>query len=112
MNANTRKAQQLLRDRRRTQRATARIHRNGTATLATHAIAAGLTPRQASTVASSLRTATRKLGITGRPGSCFRKGARRACTCYTPAEVALAALSYRPRRAEYKLAAAQLRLAA
>jgi hypothetical protein len=110
--ASSRKAARLLRDRRRTQRATARIHRNGDATLATHAIAAGLGPREARTVASSLRTATRKLGITGRPGTCFRKGARRNCTCFTPAEVAVAATSYRPRRPEYKLAAAQLRLAA
>ena len=91
--------------------AQARIRR-GPATLATHALAAGLAPREARTVASSLRKNAAKAGITGVAGCTFRKGALRACVRYTRAAVALIAALYRPRKPAYKLAATRLALAA
>lgn len=112
MNARSRQARQTLRNRTRSQRAAARINRNGTGTLATHALAAGLTPRQASSVASSLRKNAAKLGIQGQTGTAYRKGQVRTCTRYSRAEVAAIAAIYRPRRAEYKICAARLALAA
>ncbi|QKW31431.1 hypothetical protein HUT11_35295 (plasmid) [Streptomyces seoulensis] len=112
MNASSRQARQSIRNRTRTQRAAARITRRGTGTLTTHAIAAGLTPRQASSVASSLRKAATKLGITGQAGIAYRKGRARACTRYTRAQVAALTVVYRPRRADYQACAARLALAA
>ncbi|MFC9891477.1 hypothetical protein [Streptomyces pilosus] len=112
MNASSRQARHTIRQRTRTQRAAARINRRGTGTLASHAIAAGLTPRQANSVASSLRKAATKLGIQGQTGTAYRKGRARTCTRYTRAQVAALAVTYRPRRADYKIAAARLALAA
>lgn len=101
MNASSRKAQQLLRQRSATTRAAAKIRRTGTGTLATHGIAAGLSASEARTVASSLRTAAKRLGITGHADTTFRKGARRDCCRFTTAEVALIAAKYAPRKARY-----------
>ena len=70
MNASYRKAARTLRDRTRTQRAAARINRNGHATIATHAIAQGLTHRDATSIAGSLRKAATKLHITGTDSRC------------------------------------------
>lgn len=112
MNANARQARHAIRTRTRTQRAASRINRRGTGTLASHAIAAGLTPSQARTVASSLRRAATKLGIHGEAGISYAKGRARTCKRYTRHEVAVIALAYRPRRAEYKACAARLALAA
>lgn len=112
MNASSRQARRTIRTRTRTQRAAARIARRGTGTLASHAIAAGLTPRQASSVASSLRKAATRLGIQGQPGISYRKGRARTCTRYTPQQVGMLALTYRPRRPEYQACAARLALAA
>jgi hypothetical protein len=106
------KAAQLLRDRTRTQRAASRIRRNGSASLATHGIAQGLTPRQAASVASSLRTAARKLHLIGTTARVHAGRRMRTTTRYTPAQVALAAAIYKPRVQAYKIAAARLVLAA
>jgi hypothetical protein len=102
---------QAVRARRAQSAAQARIHR-GPATLATHAIAAGLGVREARTVASSLRKAAAKLGVVGQTGVAYRKGQARACTRWSRAQVAVLALAYRPRRDLYKQAAARLSLAA
>jgi hypothetical protein len=102
---------QVVKARRATTRAQARIRR-GPATLATHAIAAGLGVREARTVASSLRKAAAKLGVVGQAGVAYRKGQARACVRWTRAQVAVLALAYRPRRDLYKQAAARLSLAA
>lgn len=112
MNQRSRTARATLRQRTRTNHAAARIARNGNASLTTHAIAAGLPPRQARTVASSLRTAVRKLGITGTAHRVHAGRRMRTANRYTPAQVAAAAGTYRPRTAAYKAAAAQLTLAA
>jgi hypothetical protein len=101
-----------LKARTRTQRAAAKIRRQGTGTLATHCVAAGLGIKEARTVASSLRKNAAKAGVTGQAGISYRKGAARACTRYTPAEVAAIAVIYRPRKPAYKVAAARLALAA
>ncbi|MFF9287476.1 hypothetical protein [Streptomyces griseosporeus] len=112
MNANTRQARHTIRTRTRTQRAAARINRRGNGSLTTHCLAAGLNPKEARTVASSLRKAATKLGIQGQAGIAYRKGQARACTRYTPAQVAALAVIYRPRKAAYQAAAARLALAA
>lgn len=112
MNASSRQARHTIRTRTRTQRAAARIARRGTGSLTTHCIAAGLTPTEARTVASSLRRAATKLGIQGVPARTHAAGRMRDCTRYTPAQVAQAAVVYRPRKDAYKDAAARLALAA
>ncbi|MGV9756945.1 hypothetical protein ACWDUC_14155 [Streptomyces tricolor] len=101
-----------LKARTRTHRAAARIRRQGVATLATHCIAAGLTPREARTVAGSLRKNAEKAGVTGTPSVSYTHGRARHCTRYTPAEVARIAVIYRPRKPAYRTAAARLALAA
>ena len=112
MKASNRQAHRTIRTRTRTQRAAARINRRGNGSLTTHCIAAGLTPKEARTVASSLRKAVTKLGIHGTPARTHAAGRMRDCRRYSPAEVARAAVVYRPRKAAYKDAAARLALAA
>jgi hypothetical protein len=102
-----------LKTRTRTQRAAAKIRRQGVATLATHCVAAGLGIREARTVAGSLRKNAAKAGVTGTPGISYAKNIKaRTCTRYTPAEVARIAVVYRPRKPAYKVVAARLALAA
>lgn len=112
MIASNRTRRATVKARTRTQHAAAKIRREGVATLATHAVAAGLGIREAASVAGSLRDKTEKAGVVGIAGRSFRKGAARPCTRYTPTEVAALVALYRPRRAEFKLAAARLALAA
>lgn len=112
MTARTRTARRILNQRTRANRAAAKIRRTGQDTLATHCIAAGLAPKEARTVASSLRKNATKANVTGTPSISYTHGQRRACTRYTPAEVAAIAVIYRPRKPAYKTAAARLALAA
>jgi hypothetical protein len=112
MNASSRQARQTIRNRTRTQRAAARINRRGNGSLATHCIAAGLTPSEARTVASSLRKNAAKAGITGTPARTHAAGRMRETRRYTPTQVAAIAVLYRPRKDAYKAAAARLALAA
>lgn len=112
MKASSRAARQEIRNRTRTQRAASRINRRGNASLTTHCIAAGLTPREARTVASSLRKATAKLGIQGTTARVHAAGRMRDSRRYTATQVAQAAIVYRPRKAAYRDAAARLALAA
>lgn len=112
MKASSRTARQTLRTRSAQTRAAARIARRGNASLTTHCIAAGLTPKEARTVASSLRKAATKLGITGTAARTHAAGRMRDCRRYTARQVAQAAVVYRPRKASYKDAAARLALAA
>ncbi|MFJ4682044.1 hypothetical protein [Streptomyces sp. NPDC088789] len=112
MNDRARTARQIIKARTRTNRAAAKIHRQGVGTLATHCIAAGLGPREARTVANSLRKNAAKAHVTGTPSISYTHGHARQCTRYTPREVAAIAVVYRPRRADYKRCAARLALAA
>lgn len=107
-----RTAQQVLRDRRRTNRAAARIRRRGVATMAGHCIAAGLTVKQARTAAQSLRKNAVKADIGGQAGISYagRRPAR-PCTRFTPQDARRAAQSYRP-RADYAKRARAVLLAA
>ncbi|MFF2650579.1 hypothetical protein [Streptomyces sp. NPDC058045] len=108
--ARTRRA--VLRDRARTTRATASIRRRGTASLTTHAIAAGLGIRDARTIANSLRRNAAKQNITGTTGRCHAGRRMRDVQRFTPDQVAQAAATYRPRKVEFVAVAAQLRQAA
>ncbi|WP_225840300.1 hypothetical protein [Streptomyces sp. NK08204] len=101
-----------LKTRRTQHQAAARIRRQGTATLATHCIAAGLPIREARSVAGSLRKNAAKANVTGTPSVSYTHGRARHCTRYTPAEVARIAVIYRPRKPAYRTAAAKLALAA
>lgn len=112
MNDRTRTACRTLRQRTRTNRAAAKIRRQGHGTLATHCIAAGLAPKEARTVASSLRKNASKAGVTGTPSVSYTHGRARQCTRYTATEVAAIAVIYRPRKPAYKAVAARLALAA
>ena len=98
-----------LRDRIRTNRAAAKIRRQGVATIAAHLIAVGLTPKDARSAAATLRKNAAKAGVEGTPGVSYAKRVPcRPCTRYTVQEVAVAAAAYKPRKAEYKAAKAAL----
>jgi hypothetical protein len=112
VNARARTARRTRRDRTRTQRATARITRTGTASLTTHAIAAGLPAREARSVAGSLRNAAKKLAITGTPHRVHAGRRMRDARHYTPQQVAAMCTVYRPRKPAYRDVAARLALAA
>lgn len=102
-----------IKGRTRTQRAASRINRRGNGTLATHCIAAGLTPKEARSVAGSLRKNVGKTNVTGTVGVSYAKRIpAHTCTRYTRREVAQICLQYKPRKPAYKLAAARLTLAA
>jgi len=112
MNAKSRTEHRILRARTRTNRAAAKIRRTGTGTLTTHAVAAGLNPTEARSVAGSLRKNAAKLGITGTTGRAHAGRRMRDCQRYTPAQVAAIAAVYRPRLAAYKAARQHFLLAA
>jgi len=108
----TRIRRAALKARARQTRAAARIRRHGNGTLTTHCIAQGLHPRDARSMVGTLRKVAAKLGIHGTPGRIHRGRRMRDCTRYTPMQVAVIALSYKPRKPAYKIVAARLALAA
>jgi hypothetical protein len=93
-------------------RAAARIHRNGTGTLASHCMAHGLSHRDAASMVGTLRKVAAKLGIVGALGRIHAGRHMRDCARYTPQQVAVIALAYKPRKLAYKVVAAKLALAA
>ena len=101
-----------LKARANATRAAARIRRNGTGTLASHCMAHGLSHRDAASVAGTLRKTAAKLNIHGTPGRIHAGRHMRDCARYTPQQVALIAVAYRPRKPAYKVVAAKLALAA
>ncbi|MET8113791.1 hypothetical protein [Streptomyces prasinus] len=102
-----------IKARSRTTRAANRIARRGNGTLASHCLAVGLAPKEARSVAGTLRKTAKTLGITGIPARIHAgRKMRGDCRRYTPAQVARIAVKYRPRKPAYKLAAAKLTLAA
>lgn len=93
-------------------RAAARINRRGTGTLASHAMAQGLSHRDAASMVGTLRKVAAKLGVVGTVGRVHAGRRMRACLRYTPQQVAVIALAYKPRKPAYKIVAARLALAA
>jgi hypothetical protein len=93
-------------------RAAARIARRGTGTLASHAMAQGLSHRDAASMVGTLRKLAAKIGVVGTPGRIHAGRRMRSCTRYTPLQVGLICLTYRPRKPAYKIVAARLALAA
>jgi hypothetical protein len=61
---------------------------------------------------ATLRKTAAKLGITGSEHRVHAGRRMRTTRRFTPAQVALVAASYRPRKPAFKAAAAQMRLAA
>jgi hypothetical protein len=112
MLATTRTRRQTLRDRARTTHAAARIHRRGNASLATYGIAQGLRPTEARSMVGTLRKEAKELWIDGTEHRVHVGRRMRTTHRYTPAQVALIAVMYRPRKPAYKAAAARLALAA
>ncbi|MFE2832199.1 hypothetical protein ACFXI6_14295 [Streptomyces mirabilis] len=93
-------------------RAAARIARRGTGTLASHAMAQGLSHRDAASMVGTLRKLAAKIGVVGTPGRVHAGRRMRDCTRYTPLQVGLICLTYRPRKPAFKIVAARLALAA
>lgn len=113
--ANRRALRAAVRTRTRTHRARTRIARRGTATLAAHAVAAGLTVREARSAAGTMRKCATRLGITGTEGVSYAgRYKARPCRRYTPVEAAHIAADYRTRarKAAYRTAATRMVLAA
>lgn len=93
-------------------RAAARIARRGTGTLASHAMAQGLSHRDAASMVGTLRKLATKIGVVGIAGRVHAGRRMRDCTRYTPLQVGLICLTYRPRKPAFKIVAARLALAA
>lgn len=107
-----RRRRQVVKARATATRAAARIARRGTGTLATHAMAQGLSHRDAASMVGTLRKVAAKLGVTGTAGRVHAGRRMRDCQRYTPQQVAVIALSYKPRKPVFKVVAARLALAA
>lgn len=101
-----------LRARATANRIAARINRRGHGTLAAHAMAQGLTHRDAASIAGTLRKTALKVGVTGTAGRVHAGRHMRDCLRFTPQQVALICLNYKPRRPAFRLCAARLALAA
>lgn len=108
MNARSRQARRTIAARTRTQRAQARIARRNAGSLTTHGIAAGLTVKDAASMAGSLRTVAKRLGIQGTSARVHRAGRMRDTTRFTPAQIAALCTAYKPRRADFKAAKERL----
>jgi len=93
-------------------RAAARISRRGTGTLASHAMAQGLSHRDAASMVGTLRKVAARLGVSGTTGRIHAGRRMRDCSRFTPQQVAVIALSYKPRKSAYRIVAARLALAA
>lgn len=101
-----------LKARATANRAASRIARRGTGSLQTHAIAQGLTPRDARSMVGTLRKTAAKLGIEGSEHRVHAGRRMRTTHRYTPAQVAAICVVYRPRKPAFQAAAARLALAA
>jgi len=108
----SRERRAAIRSRQTATRAAARINRRGTGTLASHAMAHGLSHRDAASMVGTLRKVAAKLGVVGITGRTHAGRRMRNCARFTPQQVAVIALSYKPRKPAYKIVAARLALAA
>ena len=112
MIASNRTRRATLKARATANRAASRIARRGTGTLVTHAMAQGLGHRDAASMVGTLRKVAAKIGIVGTAGRVHAGRRMRDCQRYTAQQVAVIALSYKPRKPAYKIVAARLALAA
>lgn len=103
---------QVVKARSIATRAAARIGRRGSGTLASHAMAHGLSHRDAASMVGTLRKVAAKLGVVGATGRVHAGRRMRDCARFTPQQVAVIALNYKPRKPAYKVVAARLALAA
>jgi thiamine pyrophosphokinase len=109
MNAASRKARQILRNRRRA---------NQKRTITTHVAKTTTDTATAKAVTAALRKTARTLRQAGQLGKVQTRISHVTATVvgpvyrYTAAQIALIAAAYRPRKAEYKAVAARLALAA
>lgn len=114
MNAKARTERSILRHRSATNRLAASVRRRPRS-LVTHVIASGVDRDTAAGVANGLRTVAKRLGVTPAETARTRRTiaggrAQRTHTVnhYTRPQVLALAAAYRPRKAEYRTAAAQL----
>lgn len=110
--AASRKARSIVRERARTNRAASRIARRGNGCLATHALAQGLGPKEARSMAGSLRRCAERGHIRGTEVRVHAGRRMRNAQRFTPAQVAVICDLYKPRKRAFVLAAVSLRLAA
>jgi hypothetical protein len=112
MIASNRSRRQVVKARSIATCAAARIARRGTGTLASHAMAQGLSHRDAASMVGTLRKVAARLGVSGTIGRIHAGRQMRDCSRFTPQQVAVIALSYKPRKPAYRIVAARLALAA
>lgn len=98
-----------LRDRTRANRAAARIRRRGNGSLATYAIAEGLRPKQAKSMAGTMRKEAKALWIDGEDSRVHAGRRMRDGHRYSPDQIVLIATMYQPRSLVYKEVAIALR---
>ncbi|MFI1485745.1 hypothetical protein [Streptomyces sp. NPDC020747] len=75
-------------------------------------MAQGLSRRDAASMVGTLRKVAAKCGVVGTTGRTHAGRRMRDCSRFTAQQVAVIALNYKPRRAEFKICAARLALAA
>ncbi|MFD7855211.1 hypothetical protein ACFV6B_13120 [Streptomyces microflavus] len=112
MIASNRTRRAPLKARQLANRAAARIRRRAPGPLAAHVMAQGLSHRDATSVAGTLRKVAAKLGILGTAGRAHAGRHMRSCLRYTRTQVAVIAANYKARKPAYKIVAARLALAA
>lgn len=112
MNQRSRTARRIIRERAAATRLVNSLRRGRS--LTTHVLAAGVDAATAAGVASGLRSVAKRLGVQPvKVGRTHRNANRlRKSHHYTPAQVVVLRAAYRPRKAEYVAAVAQMALAA
>jgi hypothetical protein len=98
-------AASVIRQRSAQTHARAVIRRQGVATLATYAKAAGVTvAKKTASMTGGLRTAAKRIAAPAVDGTAFRKGRKRDCKRYDRLTIHAIATAYAPRNAEYRAA--------
>lgn len=108
MSIKSRKAAKVLRTRRNANKVLRKIRKGGT-TVNSYGRLVGLTAKDAESMGSSLRKNAEKLSLPGQRGVSYaHRLPARECTRYVPSQIVAALNSYRPRKAEFKAAKAEL----
>lgn len=119
MNARARAARRTIRDQIKNlpSRVEARRARTRPHSLTSHLISSGADPKTAATMAGSLHTVAKRLGLVPLKGRTERTASgsvkrERVVHRYSETQMALIMAAYKPRKVEYKMVADQFRQAA
>ena len=108
MSVKSRKAAKVLRTRRNANKVLRKIRKGGT-TVNAYGRLVGLSMKDAESMGSSIRKNAEKISISGQRGVSYsHRLPARECTRYVPNQIIAALNSYRPRKAEFKAAKAEL----